>query len=117
MRTGTHHDCRPSWAARAVRNVTHHSTAPIPPQKYPPELTVAGPNLRYDYEPDLVRDLLELLVPSNMLLVVSSWDFKGKTDKVRRGSLRSRVVVSVLGGTERGEDRARKGVGGMASTA
>lgn len=70
----------------------HETTAPTPhphpqlhtpPQKYPPELTVAGPNLRYDYEPSLVHDLLERLVPSNMLLVVSARDFKGKTDKVR----------------------------------
>lgn len=60
---------------------------PCPPQMYPPELTVAGPNLRFDYEPSVVRDLLERLVPSNMLLVVSAQDFKGKTDKVGGGHL------------------------------
>lgn len=51
-------------------------------QTYPPEHTVAGPSLRYDYDPALVRELLGHLVPGNMLLVVVTWDFKGKTDKV-----------------------------------
>eukprot|EP00752_Nemacystus_decipiens_P002074 g1985.t1 len=53
-------------------------------QKYPPEFTVAGPELRFDYEPSLVRDLLGRLVPSNMLLVVSARDFQGQTDKVEQ---------------------------------
>lgn len=43
---------------------------------------MAGTSLRYDYDPDLVRELLGHLVPSNMLLVVITRDFKGKTDKV-----------------------------------
>lgn len=51
-------------------------------QTYPPEHTVAGTSLRYDYDPDLVRELLGHLVPSNMLLVVITRDFKGETDKV-----------------------------------
>ncbi len=46
---------------------------------------MAGSKLLYDYEPDLLRDLLERLVPGNMLLVVSAWAFKGKTDKVGGG--------------------------------
>lgn len=51
-------------------------------QTYPPEHAVAGPSLRYDYDPGLVRELLGYLVPGNMLLVVITRDFKGKTDKV-----------------------------------
>lgn len=49
---------------------------------YRPEDTLAGPSLRYDYDPDLVRELLGHLVPGNMLLVVTTRDFKGKTDQV-----------------------------------
>lgn len=54
-------------------------------QTYPPEHTVAGTSLRYDYDPDLLRELLGHLVPSNMLVVVITRDFKGKTDKVSAG--------------------------------
>eukprot|EP00752_Nemacystus_decipiens_P012492 g11064.t1 len=50
--------------------------------KYRPEDTVAGASLCYDYDPELVRDLLGHLVPGNMLLLVETRDFKGKTDKV-----------------------------------
>lgn len=53
-------------------------------QTYPAELSVAGFSLLYDYEPDLIRDLLGHMVPSNMLLVVVGREFKGTTDKVRR---------------------------------
>ncbi|CBJ49276.1 conserved unknown protein [Ectocarpus siliculosus] len=51
-------------------------------QVYPPDLAVAGQSLRYDYDPDLVRELLGHMVPSNMLLMVVAREFKGETDKV-----------------------------------
>lgn len=52
-------------------------------QTYPPNLSVAGANLIYRYELDLVRELLSHLVPSNMLLLAVGREFKGKTDKVK----------------------------------
>ena len=64
---------------------------------FPPELTVAGPSLLYDYDPDLVRELLGRLVPSNMLLVVMGREFKGLTNKVKR---RGRRVGSGRAGGE-----------------
>ncbi|CAN0483520.1 unnamed protein product, partial [Hapterophycus canaliculatus] len=60
------------------------ATAATIPQVYPPDLTVAGPSLHYDYDPELLRELLGYLVPSNMLLVVQAREFKGKTDKVEQ---------------------------------
>ncbi|CAN0379487.1 unnamed protein product [Laminaria digitata] len=51
-------------------------------QLFPPELVVAGPSLRYTYEPSIVRKLLECIVPSNMMLIVVAREFKGKTDQV-----------------------------------
>eukprot|EP00903_Cladosiphon_okamuranus_P017869 g16444.t1 len=49
---------------------------------YRPEHTVAGASLRYEYNPELVRELLGHLVPGNMLLMVTTKDFTGQTDKV-----------------------------------
>lgn len=54
-------------------------------QIFPPDLSVAGPSLLYDYKPDLVRELLGYITPSNMLLVALGREFKGKTDKARKG--------------------------------
>lgn len=51
-------------------------------QIYPPDLSVAGASVLYDYDPDLVRELLEYLVPENMLVLAVGREFKGKTDKV-----------------------------------
>ncbi|CAM9764518.1 unnamed protein product, partial [Sphacelaria rigidula] len=51
-------------------------------QIYPPDLSVAGASVLYDYDPDLVRELLEYLVPDNMLVLAVGREFKGKTDKV-----------------------------------
>lgn len=54
---------------------------------------MAGASLRYDYDPDLVRELLGHMVPTNMLLMVVAREFKGKTDKVR-GARGVKVVAA-----------------------
>ncbi|CAN0252647.1 unnamed protein product, partial [Discosporangium mesarthrocarpum] len=51
-------------------------------QLYPPELSVAGPSLVYDYDPGLISETLELLAPERMVMMVLGRGFEGKTDKV-----------------------------------
>lgn len=51
---------------------------------YPPELTVAGGRLIFDYVPGMIRDVLARIVPGNMMLLISKKGFKGKTNKVSR---------------------------------
>ncbi|CAN0011298.1 unnamed protein product, partial [Phaeothamnion confervicola] len=45
---------------------------------YPPELTVAGGSLLYDYDPDLIRKVTDLLTPERMILAISSKAFEGE---------------------------------------
>lgn len=54
-------------------------------QLFPPDLTVAGPCVLFDYDPAKLRELLGYMVPSNMVLVAIGREFKEKTDKVRGG--------------------------------
>ena len=48
-------------------------------QLYPPEHTLSGPSLHYDYDGAAVTALLDCLVPTNMLLTVVSRTFEGNT--------------------------------------
>ena len=51
-------------------------------QLYPPARTLSGGSLFYAFDPAAVTAVLGCLVPSNMLLLVASRTFEGKTDKV-----------------------------------
>ena len=49
-------------------------------QLYPPEHTLSGPSLHYTFDPAAITEVLDQLVPENMLLTTVSRTFEGKTD-------------------------------------
>lgn len=48
-------------------------------QIYPEQHVLSGPYKIYQYEPSLVTEILEKLVPTNMLLMVTTKSFEGQT--------------------------------------
>lgn len=53
-------------------------------QLYPPARTLSGGALFYDYDPAAVTQVLDCLVPNNMLLLVAARSFEGTTDLEER---------------------------------
>ena len=60
-------------------------------QLYPPARTLSGSSLFRTYDPATITSVLDALVPSNMLLLVASRAFEGKTDRVEPWYTRMRT--------------------------